>query len=182
MAKARLDVRRPIVCGNCLDKTTMLSWPLNTDERLLWQGRPAPRCYLFRHWPGQIACFFALVVSLFMLLKSFQQESPSGVSILWVLLTLLLLAFGPLRLILLRRRWETIFYAVTSRRVLILRGKKQEVDTYPLARLQTVNIYRFTSKLADIELLFAGSCKIVLECLEEPDNCLCVLPVSADAT
>ena len=154
----------------------MLKWPLEKNEDLLWQGRPAPRCYLLRHWRGQIACVFALIVSIFMFVQAIQRDlSPVTITLL-LLLVLIFLAVGPLRLMLLRRCWEGIFYAVTDRRLLIQRGGKKQPVSFPWVNLQAVAVHPYTERLADVELTFVDSRRIVLECLEEPDTCLRVLP------
>ncbi len=160
----------------------MLKWSLEKNEDLLWQGRPAPRCYLMRHWRGQIVCIVALVVSVFMFVQAIRHDFSAITIILLLLLVLLFLAAGPVRLILLRLRWETVFYAVTDRRLLIQCGGEQQTTSYPLANLQTIATRSYTEHLADIQLTFMDSSAIVLECLEEPDTCLRALPASQKVT
>ena len=143
---------------------------------MLWQGRPAPRCYLFRHWRGQLACVVALTGFSFLLIHALKRDVRPIILILLLVSVFIFLAVGPVRLLLLRCRWENIFYAVTSQRFLILYGRKQQIGSYPLADLQSVKVSPYSDKLADIELIFADSRRIVFECLEEPATCLRVFP------
>lgn len=157
----------------------MLIWPLEKDEVLLWQGRPAPRCYLFRHWRSQLG---ALIVLLFFGVLSGQAGQRDVSFLIWVFLlvpVLLALVFGPLRLVYLRWRWETLFYAVSDRRLMVRHGNNKKTVSYPWLRLHAVILHPYTDRLANIELTFTDSRRVVLECLEEPGTCLRVLPVPA---
>jgi hypothetical protein len=98
---------------------------LELDEPLCWEGRPAPRCYVFRNW---IHSFFGLVL---LLVTAFWQESGiemaaeyQSIWLAWLPLPFLLLAlyltFG--HIILSRFEWNRVYYAVTDRRLLIQRG------------------------------------------------------------
>ncbi|MFO7765015.1 MAG: hypothetical protein R6V33_01135 [Pelovirga sp.] len=152
------------------------------NEDLLWQGRPAPRCYLMRHWRSQIICIVALVISIYLFVAAFQRDFSVTTLTLLLLPVLFFLALGPVHLIVRRRRWESVFYAVTSQRLLIQRGANQQISCYPLTKLQAVAIHSYTEHLADVELIFADSRPILFECLEEPENCLRVLPPQVKVT
>lgn len=157
----------------------MLIWPLEEDEVILWQGRPAPRCYLFRYWRSQLV---ALIILLFVGAFFWQtRQHAVALSTLVFLLVLLLpaLVFGPLRLVYLRWRWETIFYAVTDRRLLVRQGRNKQTVSYPWLSLHAMVLHPYTDQLADIELKFTGSRRVVLECLEEPKTCLRALSALA---
>jgi|SRR6056297_1349569 len=157
----------------------MLVWPLEEDEMLLWQGRPAPRCYLFRYWRSQlVALVFLLSVGAF-----FWQAWQYAVALVTLVFLLVLfmsaLAFGPFRLVYLRWRWETLFYAASDRRLLVRHGSNKQPVSYPWLSLQAIVLHPYTDQLADIELKFTGSRRVVLECLEEPKACLRALSAIA---
>ncbi|MBW6509551.1 MAG: hypothetical protein K0A94_08420 [Desulfuromonadales bacterium] len=157
----------------------MLVWPLEKNEVLLWQGRPAPRCYLLRHWRSQLG---ALVVLLFfgpLFLGSWHRELSLLTLALFLLPLLPALVLGPLRLVYLRRRWETLFYAVTDRRLLVRYGLNKQTLSYPWLSLHAVTLHPYTDRLATIELRFTDSRRVMLECLEEPTTCLRTLPAAA---
>ncbi len=157
----------------------MLVWPLEQNEVLLWQGRPAPRCYLFRYWRSQLG---ALIVLLFFgaLFGQAWQRDLSLPALGFLLLPLLpALLFGPIRLVYLRWRWETLFYAVSDRRLFVRYGWNKQTLSYPWLTLHTVILHPYTDRLATIELTFADSRRVLLECLEEPTICLRTLPAAA---
>ena len=96
-----------------------------------------------------------------------------------LVLLLLALVGGPLRLIYLRWHWETLFYAVSDRRLLVRHGSHQQIVSYPWRTLDAIVLHPYTDHLADIELKFSDTQPVVLECLEEPGACLRALPLAA---
>ena len=156
-------------------------WPLDEGETLLWQGRPAPRCYTFRHWLQAaigtilfLACSFWLMVGLQLIQK---QNYSWWLVIAPLLLTLAALFIGPGQLILARLRWEEIFYALTDQRLLVrnsLIGRKTLI--YQLSDFKHFKQKKYGRQLVSIRLSFKGSPSIVLECLEHPENFLEHLP------
>lgn len=156
-------------------------WSLDEGETLLWQGRPAPRCYTFRHWLQAtigtilfLACSFWVMVGLH-LVRSLNY-SP------WLVVAPVLLAIaaffvGPGQLILARLRWEKIFYALTNQRLLVrnrLIGRK--VLIYQLSDFKQFKQKKYGQQLLSLRLSFKGRPPIVLECLEYPENFLEHLP------
>jgi len=153
----------------------MLTWPLEEDEVLLWQGRPAPRCYLFRHWRSQLVALAILLFFGTSLWPAFQRDDLSALWFFLLLPMLPALVLGPLRLVYLRWRWETLFYAVSDRRLLIRCGRNKQTVSYPWLMLEAIVLHPYTDRLANIELKFTDSRRVLLECLEEPKTCLRVL-------
>ena len=49
-----------------------VQWPLEEDETLLWQGRPAPRCYTFRNWKLAAAGTALFLACSFWLMLGYQ--------------------------------------------------------------------------------------------------------------
>lgn len=155
----------------------MLNWSLDEDEILLWQGRPAPRCYLFRYWRSISLSSLALGLIVSVLWWFGGPGLPPSSLALLLLLIALCAVFGPIRLVLLRWRWESVFYAVTDRRTLVQKSFKRVPRSYPHKQLRRIVIHSYSERLASIELLFEGFSVVVLECLEEPDACLESLPL-----
>ncbi|MCK4502640.1 MAG: hypothetical protein KAU22_06355 [Desulfuromonadales bacterium] len=156
-------------------------WSLNDDETIRWQGRPAPRCYTFRHWLQATIGTILFIACSFWLMVGIQLVRSQGYSWLLALAPLLLAiaAFfvGPGQLILARWRWEKIFYALTDQRLLVrnrLFGGK--TISYQLADYKQHKQKRFGQNLASIRLSFHGTTPVVLECLEYPENFLEHLP------
>jgi hypothetical protein len=98
-------------------------WALNDNEKLLWQGRPAPRCYTFRHWFQALIGTVIFLASSFWLMVGMQlakaEEVPSVLLIAPLLLAVVAFFVGPGQLIFARLRWERIFYALTDQRLLV---------------------------------------------------------------
>lgn len=158
----------------------MLIWPLENTEVLLWQGRPAPRCYLFRYWRSQLGALVVLLVFGAFSGQAWQRDVSLPMLFLFLLPLLLALAFGPFRLLYLRWHWETLFYAVTDRRLLVRHGLNNHVLSYPWVTLHAIVLHPYTDQLADIELTFADANRVILECLEEPRICMRALPAVAE--
>jgi hypothetical protein len=150
-----------------------LRWPLSEDEELLWQGRPAPRCYLFKHWLQALLGTLLFLASSFWLLLAWQlwrnQDYSPWLLVPPLLLVVVCFGLGPGWLLLRRWRWESIFYALTSARLLILSGRVGAVDAYPLTELKTFQRRHYGDRLASIRLNFGAKGVLVLECLEHPE-------------
>lgn len=157
----------------------MLIWPLEQDEVLLWQGRPAPRCYLFRYWLSQLVALIVLLLVGAFFWQGRQHDINFLALIFFLALFLLALVYGPLRLLYLRWHWETLFYAVSDQRLLVRYGYNKHIVSYPWGMLDDIVTHPHTNQLADIELTFSDSRRVVLECLEEPETCLRALPLKA---
>ncbi len=103
-----------------------IDWPLEPGETILWQGRPAPRCYTFRNWKLVLAGTALFLACSFWLMLGAQLVEAEGYSSVLILMTLpLVLAtffLGPGQLLLARWRWEKLFYALTEERLLVRTG------------------------------------------------------------
>ena len=102
---------------------------LEAEEVVEWEGRPAPRCFTFRHWKQAAFGLFFLVICLVWLLTGMQvaQEYQK----VWLGLLPIpfvaiggYLAFGPL--LLARLEWENVYFALTDRRLITLRGVRRQ--------------------------------------------------------
>jgi hypothetical protein len=153
----------------------MMDWSavLATDETLRWTGRPAPRCYTFRHWYHSLFGLLLFILSLYWLAIGIQLGAVYQLPwIPWIpipfVLTGLYLSLG--HLILARIEWEQVGYAVTDRRVLVRRGiRGQKLDTLTLDRLAWFQLRFHGSELGTLRLRGRDpEQRLTLCCLEHP--------------
>ena len=152
-------------------------WPLQDDEMLLWQGRPAPRCYVFRRWKQATVGTVLFFASSFWLLLAYQLMQTDGYP-WWLLLipaplVIGFLLLGPGALILSRVRWEQVFYALTDERLLLRGGLlKARVESVCLADVVDWKQKNYGAQLASLRLQLKNKRPLFLLCLEQPQNLL----------
>jgi hypothetical protein len=149
-------------------------WILDEGEAILWQGRPAPRCYTFRHWLQALIGTVLFFASSFWFMVGVQLVKSGEFSALLLLAPLILavVAFfvGPGQLILARLRWEKIFYALTDRRLLVRnRLLGQKILTFNLVDYKQHKQKKYGKQLVSLRLAFRNRPAIILECLEHPE-------------
>jgi hypothetical protein len=155
-----------------------LNWNdhLLSDENLVWQGKPAPRCYTLRNWPHSLFGLVLLIACLvwFYVGINIEQESPSEI-IGWVpvpfLLASLYLVVG--HLILARLEWNSVYYAVTNQRVLVNRGViKKSVSALPLGDITWFSLKPYSETLGTVSIRARGvESKLIIACIEHPRKC-----------
>ena len=148
-------------------------WSLAESETLLWQGRPAPRCYTFRNWKPALAGTVLFLACSFWMMLGLQLVETGEYSNLLVLMTLPLVVvtflLGPGCLILARWRWEKICYALTDRRILLRDGLLQaRFRGYPADGISGWQQKRFGEQLASIRILRGEESPVIFACLEHP--------------
>lgn len=144
------------------------------DEKLCWQGRPAPRCYVFRKFPLLLAAALAGILAAAVLWwTSLPLRTPLGGGLLVLAGTATVL--GPGCIGYRRWRWEGEFYALTDQRLLMRVHGQKTPAVYLLTELQGVSVHRYSEQLATIHLAFRGQGRVTLQCLEQPRACLEVL-------
>ncbi|PLX71896.1 MAG: hypothetical protein C0614_14215 [Desulfuromonas sp.] len=142
-------------------------------EILHWQGKPMPRCFVFRNWKHSV---FGL---LFLLLCSYWQylavQMATEYAITWLALLPLpfvLIGFylGIGHHLLARLEWNRVQYAVTDRRLLVSRGlfkvklSELSIDAVRYFRLDYQGRELGTVKVFGSEL----DSRLVLHCIEYP--------------
>ncbi len=158
-----------------------LEWRLEDGETLLWQGRPAPRCYTFRHWLQALIGSVLFLASSFWLMVGMQLIKTQNLS-LWLLPLPILLVLGsfcvgPGRILLARWRWGGIFYALTDRRLLVRqRLFSRAVSDYRLEHYRRCKTRKYGENLASLKMFFRNRPPVLLECLEYPALVLRHLP------
>ncbi|RLB70209.1 MAG: hypothetical protein DRH07_09075 [Deltaproteobacteria bacterium] len=156
-------------------------WSLAENETILWQGRPAPRCYTFRHWLQAaigtvlfLACSFWLMIGIQLV---YYQGHSWWLAVAPLLLVLGAFFIGPGQLALARLRWDEIFYALTDQRLLV-RNKLIfcKSTTYQISDYKSHKQKKYGRHLLSIQLFFKGSAPVTLECLEHAELFLNHLP------
>jgi hypothetical protein len=152
-------------------------WPLEDGETLLWQGRPAPRCYTFRNWKQAAVGTFLFLASSFWMMLAWQLIKSDGYP-WWLLLipaplVILSLLFGPVALLVARIRWEKVFYVLTDSRLLVRDGLfSTPLESYPLSAVKDWQQKRFSDQLISLRLQLVDRQPLILYCLEQPQNLL----------
>lgn len=158
-------------------------WALEEGETLLWQGRPAPRCYTFRNWKqATLGTLLFLACSFWSFLGFELSESETQLLVIGLItlpLTMTTFFLGPGQLVLARWRWEKLFYALTDRRLLIREGLVSvRRRSYPRGTITGYQLRRFTEELASVRILRGKQPPLVLACLEQPNLLFRHLPRS----
>ncbi len=154
---------------------------LEEGETILWQGRPAPRCYTFRHWFQAAIGTLLFLASSFWLMVGIQLVYYQGHS-WWLavapfLLVVVAFFIGPGQLALARLRWEEIYYALTDQRLLV-RNKLIicRSTAYKLSDYKKYKEKKYGQNLLSLKLFFHDAPPVTLECLEHPELLLQHLP------
>jgi membrane protein YdbS with pleckstrin-like domain len=146
---------------------------LESGETLRWQGRPAPRCYTFRRWRHSLFGILFLILTVYWQIVGYQLSRTFRVPALaWVPLPFLIagiyLSVG--HLILARREWEHVFYAVTDRRVMVQQGIfRKRLVTLPLKEISYFRVTPLGENLGSVSLRAGeGGRPLEFFCLEYP--------------
>lgn len=150
--------------------------PLQSGESLQWEGRPAPRCFTFRNWGhslGGLVLFLAVAVWFYLGVGIDVEAGAVSYSLIPVPFLLLgaWLVFG--HLIAARLEWESVWYAITDRRVLAHRGLlRKRWESLELADLVWFRLQPHGEALATLTLRagLQGERRLVLCCVEQPQQ------------
>ncbi len=153
----------------------MMDWAplLEPGEKVLWSGRPAPRCYTFRNGAHSLAGLVLLLPTLVWWWLGRDLAAGGGSAMAaWLPVPFLLVALYLVagHLVLARLEWEGLFYALTDRRVLVLRGwPRRRLREIPLCALRYFSLRPLGADLATLKLLAdPPSRPLNLCCLEHP--------------
>lgn len=148
-----------------------MSWqpPLCEGEQILWRGRPAPRCYTFRHW--RLNWVGVLPLSLGLAGWPF---GPVWLSLLLLIAGLLLTVGLP---VFNRYLWGRVDYILTDRRLHWRGGLLRDRRAFrELADLADFRMDRHGPQLASVRLYFhADAHPRRLFCLEHPETLTALL-------
>ncbi len=145
---------------------------LEVDEELHWEGRPAPRCYTFRHWRHSIFGFLVLLLCGYWQLLGFEMSAEYELPwLVWLptpfLLFAIYLAIG--HLIQARLEWNHVYYAITDRRLLAQRGLlKQRTEFLELSEVTYFRLHQQSEQLGTLRVHTGKEEQLVLHCIEYP--------------
>jgi hypothetical protein len=148
---------------------------LQANDQIVWQGRPAPRCYTFRNWKLALIGVLLFLGSSFWLMLGLQLADNGYAWYLTMIpLPLVVASFimGPGQLLLARMEWERLFYCLTESKLLIQHGllRKQVLE---ISRDEIISWQqkRQGEQLSSIRLQYqAGKRVAILHCLEQPQQ------------
>ena len=131
---------------------------LDVGEEVCWEGRPAPRCYTFRHWKHSIFGFvFLAICSCWQVL---------GFSLPFVFLGFY---FSVGHLLQARLEWNRVYYAITDRRLLSQRGLwRLHTDEMKLEEVTYFSLHQQGAELGTLRVYQDKEKQLVLHCLEHP--------------
>jgi hypothetical protein len=146
---------------------------LQPGERLVWEGRPAPRCYTMRNWRHALFGVILLVPTLYWQVVAVEIAAVYHLPLVpWIplpfLLAALYLALG--QLLVARLEWEKVYYAVTDRRILVQRGVLRTRHlTLALGAVGSFVLRPYGEELASLRIVPTDfSTTLVLSCIEYP--------------
>lgn len=143
------------------------------DEEIIWEAKPAPRCYAFKNWRLSILGLLLILLAVYAEVIGVGQSEVFGPALLRgvVLLIFLLglwLAIG--QVLWARREWERVFYAASDRRLLMQRGLMRPVlQSMDLASVSGYRLHVLGQDLAWVQV-FGQTDEQTLNfhCLEHP--------------
>lgn len=146
---------------------------LEPEEVLRWEGRPAPRCYVFRHWRRSVHGLLLLLLATWWQAVSYPLgQLYDWPWLAWLPLPFVLfgLYFALGHLLLSRLEWEHVFYALTDRRLLVQRGlfRRRHASLF----LDEVAYFQLRPLGEQLGTLRVGGSKpgrtLLLSCIEHP--------------
>ncbi len=146
---------------------------ITDNENVVWQGRPAPRCFTFRNWVHSLFGLVILIAAIGWFFFGLHLGEKNQ-QILFVLIPVpfmlagVYLTFG--HLVLARLEWEKVFYAMTDRRLIAVRGLAgQRVASIDLAEIIYFQLKPLGEELGTVRVQGRDKEKrIIVSCVEFP--------------
>lgn len=146
---------------------------LEPDEKVCWEGRPAPRCYVFRNWRHSVFGALFLLLAVWWQTIGIQMSAVYGFAWLsWLpvpfVLLGLYLSLG--HLFWARLEWSHVFYVITNQRILVREGLlPPRTSSLALNELTYFCLHPHSQELGSI-VVHAGSKESCLKirCIEYP--------------
>lgn len=145
---------------------------LEAGEEVCWEGRPAPRCYTFRHWKHSIFGAVFLAICTYWQVLGFsiadEYELPW---LIWLPLPFILLGlyFSVGHLLQSRLEWNQTYYVITDRRLLTQRGLwNLRTEEMKLEDVTYFNLRWQGDELGTLRIYQGQEKQLILHCLEHP--------------
>ena len=141
-------------------------------ESVRWEGRPAPRCYVFRHWRHSLfGCILLAITGFWQMLGIEMAATYATAWLAWLPLPFLLLcgylSFG--HLLQARLEWNRVHYVITGHRLLVQRGLfRPRVESMELDAVTYFSLRRHGKDLGTLRVHRGQDQKLVLHCIEHP--------------
>lgn len=145
---------------------------LDDGEEIRWEGRPAPRCYTFRHWRHSLfGLFFLSVCTYWQVLGLEMAEEYELFWLAWLpspfLLLGLYLTVG--HLLQARLEWNHVYYALTDRRLLVQRGLlARRLESLELQEITYFILQLHGEQLGTLQIYKEQEKRMTLHCVEHP--------------
>jgi len=146
---------------------------LADEQKIIWQGRPAPRCYTFQYWKQALIGSVLFLTSSFWLmlaLELIEEGQPLWLALLPLPLIVASFVFGPLQILVARWRWSKIFYHLTPQSLYQSNGRSAQ-----LTAVTDIKIKKKGEKLASLRVAVENSRPMIIHCVEQPDRLLALL-------
>lgn len=154
---------------------------LEGEERIVWQGRPAPRAYTFRNWRWSMQAAAGLAMVLLFRQGNGPMQVDYAVDQWWTWAGLIVGFWAGIGHILwARMEWEHVFYMMTDRRLVAVSGIfGRRRQFFCLEQLEKVEQQTLGTALATVKI-FGGGERMTLHCLEYPHLLLQLLSSHVD--
>ena len=147
------------------------TFELEQDESVVWEARPAPRCYTFRHWRHSLFGLLFLLLCLgWQVLGVEVADTYQLAWLAWLPLPFVLvgLYFSVGHLIQARLEWNNVAYAVTERRVVVRRGLVAHQESLALSEMTYFRLHYQGDQLGTLRIFQGQEQRLVLHCIESP--------------
>jgi len=147
------------------------AFELEQDESVIWEARPAPRCYTFRHWRHSLfGLVFLLLCFGWQVLGVEVADSYQLTWLAWLPLPFVLvgLYFSVGHLIQARLEWNNVVYAVTQRRIIVRRGLVPRQEALALSEMTYFRLHHHGDQLGTLRIFQGQEQRLVLHCIESP--------------
>lgn len=145
---------------------------LSAGEVVRWEGRPAPRCYTFRHWKHSIFGGIFLAICTYWQILGFPLAAEYGIAwLVWLPVPFVLLGiyFSVGHLLQARLEWNRVYYAITDRRLLAQRGLwRVRTETMALKDMTYFSLNWQGEHLGTLRVCQGKEKQLTLHCLEHP--------------
>ncbi|MBE0576094.1 MAG: PH domain-containing protein [Desulfuromonadales bacterium] len=145
---------------------------LADGEEIRWEGRPAPRCYTFRHWRHSIfGIIFLSICSYWQILGFELSKEYDSIWLAWLPAPFVLLGFCLAigHLLQARLEWNHVYYAITDRRLLVKCGLlKRRIDSLQLSEITYFSLLHQGEQLGTLRVHKGKEKSLTLHCLEYP--------------
>jgi hypothetical protein len=129
---------------------------LDVGEEVRWEGRPAPRCYTFRHWKHSIFGFVFLSICTYWQVLGFSLADEYELPwLVWLPLPFVLLGF-----------YFSVGHLLLSQRGLW----RLHTDEMKLEEITYFSLHQKGEELGTLRVYQNKEKQLVLHCLEHPRN------------